>query len=218
MKTLKLEWSEFKEYYTTMQFDMNYHIEEDHYDIWATDGLRQFDCILYTDDETATTDQLDFETNYKANCNQKSYGRAPVHTSPRPFGTTTYFAGAGDTTEVVGDGERIMFDMKASDAEKSVDISFNEGVYFKDGFILTENAPFGSAFCITLVHPVYGVLSAFAHNINMLGSFRIPLDTSDRSPEIPAGIIMRFTIFNSTETPADFKIVGNMEMYRKITL
>lgn len=153
-----------------------------------------------------------------------SDGLTKVYSSPRPFGTTTYFSGAGDDVinSIVGGGDRLLYNLTSTDISKSIEIEFLETIYIKDGYMITENAPFGSYLDIEIIHPVSGVVGCFGKKIPILGNSFIPMDSEDRG-EIAQGLKIRITVFNSDglngQDPATaFKLVGRLEMYRSNTL
>jgi len=151
-------------------------------------------------------------------------GLPKVYPSPRPHGTTTYFAGAGDDTinNIVGGGNKIIFDFASSDDTKSVDLEFIEDVWIKDGYIICENAPLGAYVDIAIVHPISGIVGCFGKKIPIFRSGWFTLDTEDRA-KIDRGLILRITINNSSgvapeEAKAAFKLAGRIEMYRVNTI
>lgn len=144
-----------------------------------------------------------------------------VYSSPRPYGTRTMFTGAGDGTGV-GDGPRLLFKMLSTDVSKSVDLTFSEKIYIKDGYIIVDSAPFGAYIDIDIVHPTAGIVGSFGKKIPVFGSGWFPLDAEDKGG-IEQGLILRITVHNSTgvgaEDPAsDFKLAGRIELYRANTI
>jgi hypothetical protein len=146
-----------------------------------------------------------------------------VYSTSRPMGYITVFSGAGDGGDGFanrGKGSEILFNMKASDVKKHVDISFNEDIYIKDGGLTSVDAPLGAHIDIDVVHPVYGiVLDNFGVKVPVFGTNRWPLDTDDRAL-IPKGLIVRISCVNATglgehDAPADFKLAGRLELFRK---
>ena len=149
-------------------------------------------------------------------------GRQRVYPSCRPYGTTTYFTGAGDDTGV-GDGERLLFKLAATDASKSVTLTFNEDVHIKDGYMIARGAPFGAYVDIEVLHPQAGVVGCFGKKVPILGDGWFPLNTEDHS-ETVQGLQLRITVFNSDnsdgiqDAPADFVLAGRIEMFRENTV
>jgi hypothetical protein len=144
-----------------------------------------------------------------------------VYPSPRPADHKTYFSSAGDDTEP-GDGELLIFDVKAADPVKVIDISYLEQVLIKDGYITCKGAPLGSTVSAEMYLPD-GVtkVGAFVMRAAMLGDARMPFDTEDYGV-MPAGIKLRMTVTNSDgtgeqEPAADFQVVARVEMYRLTT-
>lgn len=141
-----------------------------------------------------------------------------LHATPRPMGYTSYFSCAGDGPEGVGTGERLLFNMMASDTAKSVDVTFSEQVFLKSGLALPEDAPFGATMDIAVVHPVYGHLQYFCKQAPVAGSHPADFGTAD-SARIPQGLIIRVTVHNARgidgeDAPRAFKLAGRMELYR----
>lgn len=150
-------------------------------------------------------------------------GLVKVYPSCRPHGTTSYFAGAGDDATLgVGNGPRLLYKLTAADSSKFVDITFNEDVYVKDGYMITRGAPFGAYIDVQIVHPSFGTVSTFCARVPVLGDGWFPLDTEDRAL-LPAGMIMRITVHNSDpsdgiQDPAtDFVLAGRVELFRTNT-
>lgn len=153
-----------------------------------------------------------------------SDGLPKVYPSPRPHGTTTYFAGAGDdvTNTIVGGGNKIIFDLADTDPSKIVELEFTEDIWIKDGYMIVENAPFGAHLDIEIVHPTEGVVGCFGKKIPVFKSGWFTLNTEDRA-KISKGLKIRLTVYNSSgtspeEAPTAFKMVGRIEMYRSTTI
>lgn len=140
-----------------------------------------------------------------------------VYSSPRPMNHYSYFTSKGDGT-AIGNGNSMLFSMLDTDVEKSVDLTFNELVYLKDGLVHCKNAPFGATVDISVVHPLYGILLYFGKEVPVYGDYPITLDTEDRA-SLPQGLSIRVTVRNSTglngeDAPQAFKIFGRLELYR----
>jgi hypothetical protein len=151
------------------------------YKIFAVDGFLQFAWILEQD---GNSDVIDFENNYKNIWNQEldyrdSTGLQQVVSSPRPLGKATYLSGCGDNGGV-GNGNIILFSMTAADVSKTIDLTYNEDIYIKDGIITYTDAPLGSYVNVEIVHPVDGVVSCFCKKVFMLGSNVLYLNTEDK--------------------------------------
>jgi hypothetical protein len=145
-----------------------------------------------------------------------------VYSTARPIGWTTCFTGAGDNGDGVanrGAGERMLFNMLSTDATKTIDATFNEDVYLKDGLIIFADAPFGACMEIEVHHPTAGLVEIFGKAIPIFGTGRAYLNTEDRA-FLPKGLIFRIIIKNSTGTgdedaAADFKLSGRLELFRE---
>jgi len=132
--------------------------------------------------------------------------------------TSTYFTGAGDNT-TWGDGNKLLFKLTNADVSKTVDITFNDAVFIKDGYIISRGAPFGAYVDIDVIHPTAGQIGSYGKKIPILGDGWFPLDSGD-SASIPAGIILRITVYNSDDSDgiqdpaANFVIAGRIEIFR----
>lgn len=144
-----------------------------------------------------------------------------VYASPRPMNHYSYFTGSGDDPtdpNDIGGGNKVIFDMSASDTSKSVEVQFNEDVYLKDGLIISQNAPFGATIDIDVVHPLAGHILYFGKNIPVYSDYPIQLNTEDRG-FVPKGMKIVMTANNSNgqngeEPAAAFKVYGRLELYR----
>ena len=210
----------------------DYDEDSKEYYVFKDDGKKRFYVYLDKSDyQTEGTYTKDFYDNFKPNIDSGNYClehraddcRQLIYASPRKDGTTTYFSGAGDdAVNGVGEGARLLFDMKSTDAEKTKEIEFNESVDIKDGFLMCVDAPIGAYIHIELFDQLNTVIGRYAKYYNLLGTMPIPLNTEDRGP-LQQGIKMRITVGNSDsnksnqEPPKDFKVVGNIEMYRTTT-
>jgi len=148
-----------------------------------------------------------------------------VYATTIPMGHHVCFQGSGDTDTVIGAGEKMAIHMTSRDTSKTVDITFNENVYIKDGYMITRDAPFGASIDIDIVHPTGALIMKLAAKVPVFGTGWFPLDTDGRAL-LPKGIIMRVTLHNSDggtevgqstieQPPADFWLSGRFELYRK---
>lgn len=157
--------------------------------------------------------------------NRTEDGQAKVYTTHRPMGMSTYFTGEGDNIvdNTIGNGPRLLWQMKSSDISKAVSVGFSENVYFKDGYIIVKNAPFGAYLDIEVVHPVAGVVGSFGRKIPLLGTGWFPLDTEDRGLVLQ-GLSVVMTVYNALgavslqDEPANFNVAGRIELFRTTTV
>lgn len=150
-----------------------------------------------------------------------SDGTPHVYSTPRPIGHYSYFTSSGDDKDdpnAIGTSPRCQFRLAPEDASKTLDITFNEDIYLKDGLMLPRDAPFGAAVDIEVVHPVNGRILYFGKDAPIMGSVPLELNTDDRAL-IPKGMIIRITVHNSSGTngedpPTEFVLAGRFELYR----
>ena len=193
------------------------------YKIYACDCFFMFEWTL---EKNGNNDVVDFENNYKDIWNQRleyrtSEGIIRQTASPRPDGTRTVFMGSGDSSGY-GLGNRLIFNMTASDSSKYIDNCFDEDVYIKDGIIITKDAPFGSYIDFHMYDPQDNLSAKYCEKINLLGTQRIDLNSEDTAL-FPQGFKLKATVFNSDGTggqdnASSFQVVANLEMYRSSML
>ena len=144
-----------------------------------------------------------------------------AYISNKPIGTTTFFCGASDNIGI-SDGQKIIFNMLLTDSNKYVDIIWNEDVYLIGGFIRSENAPLGSYMKLVLMTATDTVIASYGQTINLFGTDTYYL-IAPESAQIPIGLKFRIQVYNSSgsngeDNPANFKIVGNLILYRATTV
>jgi hypothetical protein len=214
---IKLNWVDFKGEVSDRAMNPQWVDANDSYYICAKDDFFQFNCELEQDEGS---DVVDFEVNYKDSWNRAleyhdRNGLKRFHTSPRPNGTITYFAGGGDNGGV-GNGADMVFDITSGDTEVSKILSFSEDVNVKDGIVITKNAPLGSKISVEILDPSDNVVMTFVKKVNLLGSQTIYLNSED-SELLYSYLKLKVTVYNGI-TPVDFQVVGNIEMYRTNTV
>ena len=143
-----------------------------------------------------------------------------VYPSSRPMNHYTYFASEGDSGApgTYGGGPRAEFKMLSTDVSKSVEVTFNELVYLKDGLIMAPNAPFGACVDVEVLLPNDYFILYFCKAVPLYGNFPVELNTEDRAT-LPQGWKLKMTIYNSTgtgdhEPPADFNVSARFELFR----
>lgn len=176
------------------------------------------DYVLSKHTNTPLVENVPHKVQFSAT-HQESDDDVPfVYASARPMDHYTYFTSRGDTPTKIGEGDQLIYNILQTDSSKSVEVTFNEDVYLKDGLVMATGAPFGATVTIDVIHPVGGLLLSFAKNSPIFGDFPIAMDTEDRA-YVPKGLILRITINNSTgvgmeDAPASFKVIGRLELYR----
>jgi len=82
-------------------------------------------------------------------------GSTKIYSSPSFDGTYLYFTSAGDNLETreVGEGQKLTISNEDEEQVISVECSFLEDVYLKDGFAFWENAIFGDEITLEIVLP-----------------------------------------------------------------
>lgn len=152
-----------------------------------------------------------------------SDGMLHVHPSPRPSNMSTYFSSVSDNTGVGDGSDLLIFNMTISDSSKSIDIVYSDLVYIKDGFVACQNAPLGSLVSAEVYDPTGTTkIGAFVYKAALLDTMPVPFDTEDKGT-LPAGYILRLTVYNSNGTgdqdaAADFKAIARVEMFRSNTV
>lgn len=215
MITHKIDWADFKAKLTPRNLSPQWVDSNSSYYIYGKDGFICFACEI-EQEEPATSDQVDFESNYKDDWNsQLDYrndkGVQQIVVSPRPNNTVTYFGGISDVS-----GAKLQFNLTASDTSITKSLEFNENVYLKDAIVITKDAPIGSYLEAKVVHPTAGVLQYFCKNFNLLGSQAILINSEDQEL-LPLGLKLEITVYNAPVQVA-FEVVGNLEMYRTNTI
>ncbi|HUW08761.1 MAG TPA: hypothetical protein VM537_03485 [Anaerolineae bacterium] len=156
-----------------------------------------------------------------------SSGPQLVHSSPRPIGLNTFFSSAGDGVQdgedlKVAEGALLIFNMAVDDAEKSVELIYNETVYIKDGYVICAGAPLGAWVSAEVYDPTGTTkLGGFVSKSLLLGDARVSFNTDDYGV-LPQTFKLRLTIHNADGTgeedaAAAFKAIARVEMYRAAT-
>lgn len=148
-------------------------------------------------------------------------GRTKIYVSNKPFGFTTYFAGASDDAGI-SNGERILFNLSANDQSQTVTLTFVEDIYIKDGYMIIENAPFGAYIDFDVLLPNNVPVASYGKKLPLFGSSPILLNTDDTA-FMPAGLKLVITVHNSDGTgvqdpPSAFKVAGWIELFRVNTV
>jgi len=140
-------WTELKALVDTKSLKLQYTDQDVEYTVWAGDNGDTYRCAI-AKDSPATTDQTDFETNYKDDCNQSvspktADGKTFVRAESRPLDMTTMFTGAGDSATVVGGGTPFCWNAALDNDFDTVDSNFKRKVIdfgFKDEICVKEGA------------------------------------------------------------------------------
>jgi len=82
MVDYKRTWSQFKALAVLKQFNVQYIDADDSYLIWAVEDIDRYVCIIDKEDPVSS-DQEDFEDNYKSKCNKPSVSRNTAFHSER---------------------------------------------------------------------------------------------------------------------------------------
>lgn len=149
-------------------------------------------------------------------------GVQKVYPTQQPWGFNTAFTGAGDDGGFAA-GPKLLFSLAAQDSEKSVEISFDDEVYIKDGWVIPVNAPFGAGVDIAVLdEPNGNPVFWYCKNVPLLGDCPVVLHTED-CHYFPAGTILRFTAKNAAGTggedpPGAFKAAVYLKLYRQNTV
>jgi len=159
------EWTDFKTIIASKSLLMQYVENSISYNIWAEENN-----VLYKTEimisSPASTDQLDFENNYKDSCNNpvvevNDEGKQVVISTSRPKGTHTCFMMRDDdiTNQKIGQGRFIDWDFSNSDdittseigspipsgyKRKRIVLKFLDPIWLKEGAIYFFNVPKGA--------------------------------------------------------------------------
>ena len=241
----KVTWAELKSISSDRNLLLQYLDKDNKYTIWViNNGI-----FTYTDikkESPINSDQTDFETNYKDQINIPIApidfeGKEIVRSESRPIGYNTFFTCAGDSDTVIGDGKELSWDFSNNNDDisaptgfkrKSLEFSFLDSVYLKEGAIYWNNALKGSYIKIQVVcpqgyyyldnngSPVQAeedtVIHIFANHHMFFGDCPMgdELNTEACSSEIPS--YMKYCI---EVTVPDTDIISNghvsVELYRK---
>ena len=151
------DWTPFKATIAAKELKMQYYNGDMFYKIWASDDAAVYKCDIFVEDP-ASTDQADFEDNYKDDCNKTLHptdldGRAYTRSGSRPLNKTTYFTMIGDGDGTIGDGTTLDWDFSNSDDEitapsgfkrKRKSFHFIDDMNVKEGAIYFHSAPKGA--------------------------------------------------------------------------
>lgn len=167
---IEKEWSDFKALVSTKVLKMQYEERTSKYYLWASENGDTYECLIRIADP-ASTDQADFEDNYKDDCNKAvtpvdNEGRKFLRAESKPTDMTTYFTSKGDTPGEIGAGNQLVFDFNNTDNDwpdppagckwKRVTCTFIDTVRLKEGTVYWENVPFGSIIDLCLGVPDQG--------------------------------------------------------------
>lgn len=171
-------WANLKAFVNARASSVQYIDEDNKYYLWANDGILVLDSIINKD---GNSDQIDFETNYKASGNKKIVPDTDAYSNTDQFKAACIgFTGTGTL------GQSTNIDFALTDVRYLVGVS-----------VILKNQAFGDKITFQIVHPLAGVLSEFATNWNVSedaqdqGKFEFPLRA-----KLPAGLIVRL-IYNS---------------------
>lgn len=172
-REIDMTWDEFKDISAKKNLMIQFTVSGNRYEIWATDISDIYQArIRITDPVVEGSEQEDFETNYKASCNQpleqrNDEGRVIVMTTSRPLNATTYFTGEGDdvVNQKIGGGTRLFYDFSDDDdlitapagyKRKRIDVEFIDPTWIKDGAAYFHNTLKGSYVDLFIVCPAGG--------------------------------------------------------------
>jgi len=156
MVVIEQTWTELKSTLSEKNFKLQYEDRGNKYYLFAIDGSITYECFLRKT-APATTDQADFEDNYKDTSNSSTHpvtpeGKPEIMSSSRPKGTTVAFTSAGDISSKIGGGVEARWDFSNTDYDvtaptgfkrKQFDLQFIDNVWLKEGAVYFFNAPQG---------------------------------------------------------------------------
>lgn len=187
-------WSDFKSKVSAKSLLPQYTEWLDRYDIFAVEDNVAWE---YTLPKDGSSDQTDFETNYKSTYNQpleiKSAAGRPVRVSasPQPLNTVEHWKGYQIT-------------VPAGQTSAYVDISFSSIVYLKGGYIVSADVDFDdyiqADILITANNAVYipGIINTAYMIPNQPVSFE-----SAESMAFPTSLKIRVTLITASADVTD---------------
>jgi len=149
-------WSELKAHTSEKTLAMQYEDYPKWYRVWAAENGMMYMCDIEKTDP-ANTDQTDFETNYKDDCNKPLQpktddGKLYTRSESRPLDMTTCFTCRGDSATVVGAGTPFQWNAANSGEfevvdsnfkRKVIDLGFRDEVCIKEGALYWWDASWG---------------------------------------------------------------------------
>lgn len=167
---IEKNWLEFKNIVNTKLIKIQFEERQNKYRLWATEGNDRYECSIRMSDPSSE-DQLDFENNYKDDCNniiapKDSEGKIFTRAESRPLNMTTYFTSVGDSDTTIGDGKKLIFNFNNTDddvseppsgyKQKLIYCSFIDTVKIKEGTIYWQNMPYDSSISLYVGVPDQG--------------------------------------------------------------
>lgn len=161
-----LTWTDFKAIVDAKELKIQYVQNTYDYCIWTKEEGDEYKCFIDIEDP-ASSDQTDFETNYKPTANtalvhRDDDNRIYARAESRPLDKTTCFIMAGDAAGDIGGGTELRWDFSNDDDKitppsgcyrKRIEFSFIDEVNVKEGSIYWKDALFGSYLDLYVVCP-----------------------------------------------------------------
>lgn len=192
-------WTEFKTLVATKLLLMQYTELGSKYDVYASEGLFMWHCSI--DKVTPTSsDQTDFETNFKSTANAALENKAAagrperVAASPQPNNTTEKWKG-------------FHVEMDITDSSAIIDITFDTSVYLKGGIIYSNDCSNGDhikADIVLKANPAYVIKANILQNVYMLQNTIIPFMSSE-CMLMPSTVMLRVT-YTKTDTETKMSV------------
>jgi len=159
-------WTTLKSLKAAKTLSLQYYEEGIFYKIFGSEDGVTYRCDINKTDPKSL-EQIDFEDNYMAECNQPvhpvdEYNKQYVRAGSRPLDKTTYFTMIGDSDTGIADGKQISWDFATAEdlildesawKRKRVEFKFIDNINIKEGAIYFFNAPFGSYIDLSVVCP-----------------------------------------------------------------
>jgi len=144
---MNMTWTDFKAIVDSKKLNIQYTTENGYYCLSAFDNIVCYECDIEIE-TPASTDQEDFEDNYKDGCNEPIQpktddGKCFVRAESRPLDMTTCFTCRGDSATVIGGGAKLMWnaavdtftDIGGGFKRLKIDFGFKDEVCIKEGAI-----------------------------------------------------------------------------------
>ena len=199
---IKKIWTEFKTIVTSKDLSIQYREGTSEYNLWASDTNDEYLCFISKTDP-ASTDQTDFENNYKDNANSS------IATLIQPF--------AKDSVDFKGEGKG---GIVTKGTTQDIDLKLIEDMYCDGGFLFAGYAEFGDYIKAQVIDidDVLGygenyILKTWIEKWYVIPD-QIMYVKVNQGGTIPANVYLRLK-YTSIGSTNDIKFAVNYHLYKK---